>query len=152
MTLVCGGQTGVDRAMLDFCLENNLHSGGWCTEGRIAEDGLIPLLYPVKELPGASYEERTMANVRDSDALVVIFFRRMKGGTGKSVDHALEENKPVLELDMSRFSPQRAAQKLMGFISENRPKALNISGPRLSEWPGGYDSCTSVLEALIKIS
>ena len=39
-----GGQTGVDRAVLDFCLENQEEVGGWCPAGRKAEDGTIQLI------------------------------------------------------------------------------------------------------------
>ena len=37
-----GGQTGVDRAVLDFCLEKQVEVIGWCPEQRKAEDGKIP--------------------------------------------------------------------------------------------------------------
>lgn len=37
--IISGGQTGVDRAALDFAIENNLPYGGWCPKHRMAEDG-----------------------------------------------------------------------------------------------------------------
>ena len=42
MKIVSGGQTGVDRAALDAALESGVEAGGWCPEGRMAEDGTIP--------------------------------------------------------------------------------------------------------------
>ncbi len=59
ITINSGGQAGVDRAALDFALENNIKCGGWCPFGRLAEDGIIPQKYPLKETQTADYKERT---------------------------------------------------------------------------------------------
>jgi hypothetical protein len=146
MTLVCGGQTGVDRAMLDFCLDHGLNCGGWCPGGRLAEDGTLAAKYPVRELPGASFDERTLANVRDSDATVVIYYRELQGGTLLSSEKAREEHKPLLLLDLHTLDPETAAAWLSRFAGRFRPRRLNISGPRASEWPEGYDRCYTLLK------
>jgi hypothetical protein len=39
--IVSGGQTGADRAALDFSIEHGISHGGWCPRGRKAEDGPI---------------------------------------------------------------------------------------------------------------
>jgi len=39
--IVSGGQSGADRAALDWALSHNLPCGGWCPKGRKAEDGPI---------------------------------------------------------------------------------------------------------------
>jgi hypothetical protein len=41
LKVVSGGQTGADRAALDWALERNVLCGGWCPKGRKAEDGPI---------------------------------------------------------------------------------------------------------------
>lgn len=143
--LVCGGQTGVDRALLDFCLQQGMSCGGWCPEGRMAEDGTIDSAYPVVPLPGASYDERTAANVRDSDATVIICSEGMTGGTLKSYEIAMAMKKPCLLLDLFVMDPATAAQKLIRFLGRYRPETLNFSGPRSSEWPEGYSTCYDVL-------
>ena len=33
------GQTGVDRAALDWAIAHGIEHGGWCPAGRRAEDG-----------------------------------------------------------------------------------------------------------------
>jgi hypothetical protein len=47
--IVRGGQTGVDSAALDVPLELDIACGGGCPRGRRAEDGMIPLTYPLTE-------------------------------------------------------------------------------------------------------
>ena len=39
--IVSGGQTGVDRAALDWAIGQGIVHGGWCPRGRKAEDGPI---------------------------------------------------------------------------------------------------------------
>jgi hypothetical protein len=150
MTFISGGQTGIDRAMLDFCLDYHLRCGGWCPGNRQAEDGIINPRYPVKELPGASYTQRTLANVRESDATVIIFHGEMTGGTLKSREFALGYHKPILMLNMQEVTVEMAAAELGDFIQNHQPDTLNFSGPRKSEWEEGYRVCRSVLQRLFR--
>ena len=66
-----GGQTGADRAALDWTIANGIPHGGWCHKGRKAEDGRIPDDYGLQETASADYPERTEKNVMDSDGTVV---------------------------------------------------------------------------------
>ncbi len=47
--IISGGQTGIDRAVLDVALEFGIPCGGWCPNGRKAEDGPMDPRYPLKE-------------------------------------------------------------------------------------------------------
>ena len=47
--LVSGGQTGADRAALDVALRYGFPHGGWCPQGRKAEDGVIGGQYELTE-------------------------------------------------------------------------------------------------------
>lgn len=147
LKLISGGQTGIDRAALDFCLEHGLPCGGWCPAGRRAEDGTIPLRYPLKESPEPSYKERTAANVHASDATVIIYSKEMEGGTLKSFEFARKGGKPFLLLDMSVLDVKKAADKFRRFLNRFQPGILNFSGPRLSDWEEGYSLCYSILES-----
>lgn len=49
--IISGGQTGADRAALDFAIEHDIPHGGWAPKGRKAEDGPIPSKYDLQELP-----------------------------------------------------------------------------------------------------
>ena len=87
--LVSGGQTGADRAGLDAAIELGLSYGGWCPNGRRAEDGTIPARYALAETPSANCLQRTEWNVRDSDGTVVFTLgEAATGGSRKTVEIA----------------------------------------------------------------
>ena len=80
--IVSGGQTGVDRAALDWALASGVPCGGGCPLGRWAEDGPIDVRYPLRETPDVKPALRTEWNVRDSDGtLIVTLAGRITGGT-----------------------------------------------------------------------
>lgn len=137
--IVSGGQTGVDRAAIDAALKLNIDCGGWCPEGRKAEDGIIPPLYPLIELSGAGYKKRTLQNVIDSDGTIIIYFDTLFGGTEKTLLFCLQQNKPYLLIDATELSPARSAERIRNFVANNNIKTLNIAGPRASGEPLAYD-------------
>jgi hypothetical protein len=47
--IVSGGQTGADRAALDFAIDHDILHGGWCPAGRKAEDGPIDGSFRLKK-------------------------------------------------------------------------------------------------------
>lgn len=61
--IISGGQTGADRAALDFAIENNITHGGLCPLGRKSEDGRIPSKYQLRETASSGYRQRTRQNV-----------------------------------------------------------------------------------------
>src|SRR5437868_647636 len=71
ITVISGGQTGADRAALDFAIANGISHGGWCPRQRRAEGGSIPPRYLLRETPSTHYSQRTEWNVRDSEGTVV---------------------------------------------------------------------------------
>src|SRR3954454_8651242 len=79
--IVSGGQTGVDRAALDVALALGIPCGGWCPKGRKAEDGPIEDRYPLSETPSSDYRQRTLWNIRDSDATLILTWGEPTGGT-----------------------------------------------------------------------
>jgi hypothetical protein len=59
LKIVSGGQTGADRAALDWAFEHGIPHGGCCPKGRLAEDGPIDARYPLPETPSNIYCQRT---------------------------------------------------------------------------------------------
>ena len=123
--IISGGQTGVDRAALDIALESGFPCGGWCPEGRKSEDGEISDRYPVKELKGAGYKERTSKNVMDSDGTVIIYFDFLIGGTEDTVALCIQQKKPYLLIDGNEVLPYRASERIIEFIGINH---ISIKG------------------------
>ena len=83
LRIISGGQTGADRAALDWAIEHGIPHGGWCPLGRKAEDGRIDGRYQLNETPSSSYVLRTERNVRDSDGTVVLSISAvLTGGAG----------------------------------------------------------------------
>jgi hypothetical protein len=133
-----GGQTGVDRAVLDFCLENQEEVGGWCPAGRKAEDGTIPTHYPLDELEGAGYGERTEANVRDSDGTLILHLGNISGGTKLTEECCRKLGKPSLSLNLISVDKEAQVEKLLEFMVSEKIRELNVAGPRASEESEAY--------------
>src|SRR5262245_35299583 len=128
--IVSGGQTGVDRGALDAALAARFPCGGWCPEGRLAEDGAIAECYPVVVLAKAGYEERTLRNVIDSDGTVILHSGLLEGGTRLTAEHCARHGKPLATVDASTCPPDQAAAQVAAFIERERITVLNIAGPR----------------------
>jgi hypothetical protein len=134
--IISGGQTGADRAALDFALENGLATGGYVPRGRMAEDGRIPDLYQnLVETETENPAIRTELNVRGSDATLIISHSRLTGGSLLTKQFTERHRKPVLHIDLSADQTRVAVEKAKNFLASSPCSVINIAGPRLSEDP-----------------
>jgi len=145
MRIISGGQTGVDRAALDAALESGIEAGGWCPEGRKAEDGAIPKKYPVQVLKNAGYLQRTQKNAVNSDGTVIIYFGYPTGGTEQTIFFCIKEKKPYVLIDADEFTIESASAKIFSFIEKYSISTLNVAGPRASSEPRAYDFAKKVI-------
>ena len=149
LKIVSGAQTGVDRAALDVALALGFACGGWVPRGRLAEDGLVPHHYPVRETQSRGYTERTARNVRDSDATLILTRGAPTGGTALTVRHALELRRPCLVVDLATDASPSAVD---AWLRKRRVRVLNVAGPRESNVPGIYGEAAQFLRALLTLA
>lgn len=152
VTILSGGQTGADRAALDFALEFGLAHGGWCPRGRLAEDGPIDERYKLTETPSRRYNQRTEWNIRDSDATVVFSItREVSGGTALTLGLVQRLGKPCLHLvgEEAAAEGRDLADELLSFLAEHHVRRLNVAGPRESQEPLVAALVRSVLVAAL---
>lgn len=119
-------------------METGTDCGGRCPDGRLAKDSTIPLHYPVTELKGTEYQERTLQNVIDSDGTAIIYFGKPTGGIEQTFRFCLELKKPFILIDAAELTPERAAERMMAFVAGHSIAILNVAGPRASEEASAY--------------
>ena len=145
--IISGGQTGVDRAALDAALELGLPTGGWCPQGRRAEDGPLEARYPLKETDSRNYAVRTEKNILDSDGTLILTRGNPKGGTALTKKLAKVHQKPFLIIDLSAGKNFRPVRE---WGHTYQIETLNVAGPRESEAPGIHHEAICFLKKILQ--
>jgi len=131
--IVSGGQTGVDRAALEAAIALGIEHGGWCPQGRLAEDGTIPAKYQLAETDSPLYHVRTEQNIVDSDGTLILHWGKLTGGTLLTRRLARAHRRPLLQCDLDK-PPFPAV--VLDWLTSERIEVLNVAGPRESSRPG----------------
>ena len=150
--IVSGGQTGADRAALDFAMEWNIPHGGWIPKGRLAEDGRLPEKYRLKEMESADYARRTEQNVIDSDATLIFSHGKLTGGSLLTQKLALKNGRPCFHVNLLETNAFTAAQSVHAWITEKGVTVLNVAGSRESQDKCIYRATFDILEAAYHMS
>jgi hypothetical protein len=150
LTIISGGQTGVDRAALDTALTLGIPYAGWCPKGGWAEDfpeppGLLAHYPNLRETPSSDPAERTGWNVRDADATLILTDAAgavASRGTTLAQDLAARSGKPFLLVNVGISDATECTIAWLDVLSAGHaadmPFKLGIGGPRESEEPGIY--------------
>jgi hypothetical protein len=159
MILISGGQSGVDRAVLDVAVACGIAYAGWCPQGGWAEDfpappGLLAHYPKLKETPLADPAQRTEWNVRDADACLIIVDAGgidISRGTALAQELAHRFRKPLFVADLAAPDILRDAALWLRVqqAGHGADLKLAIGGPRESEAPGIYDRAKGFIEALL---
>jgi adenylate kinase family enzyme len=148
-----GGQSGVDRAAMDFAREQGIPLCGWCPKNGWAEDypdppGLL-LDYPeLTETTDKGTEQRTKWNMRDCDAILTIIPEGSASSPGTMV--GLEEGKHLSKPMFTAAGPEDVPQIIKWISSLPDETELCIGGPRASECPEAYDAAKAVLNDILE--
>ncbi|MCL2850306.1 MAG: putative molybdenum carrier protein [Micrococcales bacterium] len=144
-----GGQTGADRAALDTARTFGVPTAGWCPAGGWAEDhpdapGLLRDYPELRPTPDRDPRTRTMWNVRDADATVVVIPSSAHSpGTTLTCEHARALGRPLLVVTGLDPAPVVAWLATLG-----PDVVLNCAGPRESQSPGVYAAMARLLTAV----
>ena len=144
--VISGGQTGADRAGLDWAIARGIEHGGWCPRGRLASDGVIPEEYKLSETESEGYRQRTKRNVQDSDATLLFNIGALEGGTLQTLRFTQQLQRPCLVIQLDMLDPVSLAAQLTAWLSSVKPEVLNVAGPREEKRPGVDSAALKVLE------
>lgn len=149
--IISGGQTGADRGAFDFALENGIEIGGFVPKDRQAEDGRIPEKYiNLQEAETEDPKTRTVLNVKNSDATLILSNGGLKGGSKLTKEFAEKYHKPFLLIDFTILKTDEAATKTRTWLDSIECRTLNIAGPRASEDTEIYTRTKEFLTELFK--
>ena len=143
--ILSGGQTGVDRAALDFAIARQIPHGGCCPAGRRAADGVLDARFHLVETESSGYRQRTKHNVLDADATLIIYRGRLEGGSLLTRDLATGHGKPLLLCDLHAPTEELLAAWQDWLVSHS-VAILNIAGPSEARNPGIYLRASALLE------
>ena len=162
MKLLSGGQSGVDRAVLDVAVARGIDCGGWCPKGGWAEDfpqppGLLAKYPNLKETLLADPAQRTEWNVRDADVCLIIVDAGglpVSPGTALARELAQRYGKPLFVADLREAD---ILERTALWLRTQRDAfgsgfSLAIGGPRESEAPGIYASAIAFMHALLDMT
>ena len=146
--IVSGGQTGADRAALDFAIRHHGYTHrGWVPRGRTAEDGPIPLKYQLAELEGG-YRQRNKRNVEDSDGTLLLNLGELADGSLLTLQFAERIGRPALVIALDEGDDEAKAHEVLAWLDANDIQTLNVAGPREEKRPGIYARALEFLERL----
>lgn len=151
-TIISGGQTGADRAALDFALANGIEISGFVPRGRRAEDGEISADYPnLTETATRNYAARTELNIQNSDATLIVSHGQLTRGSLLTKKLAAKHEKPFRHVDFLEASTEEAARQTRKWLASIKCKKLNVAGPRASTDAEIYEKTTQFLSALFAV-
>ena len=150
-----GGQSGADRAAMDFAGEHNIPLCGWCPRNGWAEDypdapGLLKDYPELTETPSEGTEQRTKWNMRDCDAILTVIPESSKRSPG--TETGLKEGEALGKPMYTAAGPEDAADIIRWLETLPDETELCIGGPRASECPEAYEKTKALLNALAEHS
>jgi hypothetical protein len=146
LKIISGGQTGADRAALDWAIANQIPHGGWCPRGRKAEDGVIDAKYLLNEMASDDYRQRSKKNVMESDGTLILNIGDLDGGSLETAKLAGRLDMPCLVLSLDSAGGEENVRRFVDWLQRGSIATLNVAGPRESKRPGIYTLTYELLD------
>ena len=140
----------MDRGALDAALTAGFSCGGWCPQGKRAEDGKIPDRYPLEETRSAHYLDRTHRNVEDSDGTLITASGPLSNGTQATARIASHIKKPCLALYPVQHTMAIILDITIAWLRRHLIQTLNVAGPRASQDPKIQAVAKQLISQLIR--
>lgn len=151
--IVSGGQTGVDQAGLFAAEKAGYQTGGWAPHNWMTTDGPNPELlcnrFGLIESSG-DYKFRTIQNVEDSDATLILAIDFNSRGTALTIHSAAVQNKPYfnLRLPYEDGVDNVHFEALIDWLDANNVAILNIAGNRQTADNNIFELASDVLDRM----
>jgi hypothetical protein len=136
--VVAGGQTGVDRAALDWAITRKIAHSGWCPRGRYAEDGRLDARYRLLEMASESVLAAAERNVAESEGTLIINVGELEGVALAARQFAEQAAKPCLVLQLEGVDLAPLVDGVASWMKSGAFSSLTIAGPQESERPRIY--------------
>ena len=132
--IISGGQSGADLGGLLAAKARGIQTGGEAARGFRTEQGRQTILrdrFGLHEGVGINYSLRTMNNVINSDATLIVATDFGSKGTRETIKYCNRFNKPLLLVNPHALNTGYAVREFVKNI-----EVLNVAGNRESVSPG----------------
>jgi hypothetical protein len=151
--VLSGGQSGVDQAAWRAARAAGIATGGWMPLGFATEDGPRPEFereFDARARDSSEYAERTIANVRDADAVLVIAGDHCGAGVRLTIETCRALARPYRVVDPDELASEQSAREAATWIEHIGARRLNVAGDRASALPGIGPRAEAYLAAVFR--
>jgi hypothetical protein len=150
---VNSGQSGAERAALDFALANGIQHSGYTYRGGRVDDGKLSAQYQLNQASSHRDSEVIWLNVNLADATVVFDSGLTQGyrpNTTLTAAACKRLGRPCVIVPSFDDAAQDA-RIIRPMLVAQRPRVLFVTGDREKKSPGMYKHAMAVLIELIRL-
>lgn len=159
--IISGGQTGADMAGLVAAAAAGIETGGTAPEGFMTEQGPNPGLAKYGLVPNGTLRTRTIQNIKDADATLILAVNPSSPGTVLTINTCIKLEKPYLIIDLKDVQanainnlPVRESISILGsnaanWVEKNKVRVLNVAGNRKSKGSLIFELSLDVLYSML---
>lgn len=158
--IISGGQTGADQGALHGARLAGLETGGTAPKGYRTELGPNPDLlkrYNLTESQNYTYPSRTLQNILDSDATLLIG-DPTSAGSAMTIEMCKKHGKAYAMLSLAEVSAMLSlgevredtiVHKVASWLRVDKITTLNVAGNRESKNPGIHAATSNFIVRLV---